>query len=225
MSISATRLAHLTPSDRAIFATNARLISCLVTESLLKALYIPIVGFKINGIAVVLLGEFDAPPRPYQSKDILAIVALQDIPFLDKESEGSYERKIGLLDPLDMVPFIFEVSRGFSGPASEHDDLSAAILNTLCQQGWDIEGSTCLQPCKNATSIWEKFGSSLNLDKSLVQSISTEFSSSVKWQTHAYENPPPAPQFSSSSIAWEQSIVEGHPTHPVRKPSFPRGRD
>lgn len=119
MSISATRLAHLTPSDRAIFATNARLISCLVTESLLKALYIPIAGFEIIGVAVVLFGEFDAPPRIYQSKDILAIVALHGIPFLREESTGSFERKIGLLDPLDMVPLIFEISHDYNGPATE----------------------------------------------------------------------------------------------------------
>ncbi|KAG6880105.1 hypothetical protein C0992_005812 [Termitomyces sp. T32_za158] len=172
-----------------------------------EAFYIPIVGFEIVGVAVVLLCGFDAP-RSYQSKDILAIVALHDIPFLHEDTTGSGERKIGLLDPLDMMPLIFEISHGFGGPATEHDNLSEAILKNLCQQGWDIAASTCLEPCRSVASIWEKFGSSLNLDQSLVKAISTEFSSSVKWQTHAYENPPPAPQFSSSSIAWEQSIVE-----------------
>lgn len=31
-----------------------------------------------------------------------------------------------------------------------------------------------------------------------------------------YENPLICPTLSSSAIEWEQSIVEGHPTHPVR---------
>ncbi|KAG6888932.1 hypothetical protein C0995_004945 [Termitomyces sp. Mi166 len=216
MSISATRLAHLNPSDRAIFATNARLISCFVTESLLKALYIPIFGFKIAGVAVVLLGDFDAPPRSYESKDILAIVVLHHIPLLH-ESTGASERKISLLDPLDMVPIIFEISHGFGGPATEHDDLSAVILSALSAQGWDIAISTRLKLCKSAVSIWEKFASSLNLDKNLIKDISAEFLSSVKWQTYSYRNPPHAPQLSSSSIEWEQSIVEGHPTHPMHK--------
>jgi hypothetical protein len=31
-----------------------------------------------------------------------------------------------------------------------------------------------------------------------------------------YENPPVCPTVFSSAIEWEQSIIEGHPTHPVR---------
>ncbi|KAG5718892.1 hypothetical protein E4T56_gene17381, partial [Termitomyces sp. T112] len=220
MSIPATRLALLNPSDRAIFVTNARLISCLVTESLLKALYVPIFGVETVGVAVVLLGDFDAPPRSYESEDILAIVALHHVPLLHEESTGSSERKIGLLDPLDMVPFIFEISHGFSGPASEYDGLSEATLSALSGQGWDIAISTRLTLCKSAVSIWEKFGSSLDLDRTLIKDISNELFNSVKWQTFSYEDPPPAPEFSSPSIEWEQSIVEGHPTHPMHKLRF-----
>lgn len=32
---------------------------------------------------------------------------------------------------------------------------------------------------------------------------------------YSFENPPPAPTFDSPSIDWEESIVEGHPTHPA----------
>lgn len=32
---------------------------------------------------------------------------------------------------------------------------------------------------------------------------------------YSFENPPVAPTFDSPSIDWEESIVEGHPTHPV----------
>ena len=33
---------------------------------------------------------------------------------------------------------------------------------------------------------------------------------------YTYEHPPAAPSFESTSIEWEQSIVEGHPIYPVR---------
>lgn len=32
---------------------------------------------------------------------------------------------------------------------------------------------------------------------------------------YSFENPPPPPTFDSPSIDWEESIIEGHPTHPV----------
>jgi len=35
-----------------------------------------------------------------------------------------------------------------------------------------------------------------------------------------YENPPVCPTVFSSAIEWEQSIIEGHPAHPVRSSSL-----
>ncbi|KAG6837247.1 hypothetical protein H0H93_012642 [Arthromyces matolae] len=213
----ATRLAHLTPSDRAIFATNARLVSCLVTESLLKALYIPIYGFDITGVAVVLLSESNDTQTSYKTKDILTIVALHNVPLLH-EPTGASSQEISLLDPLDMLPIIFEVStEANTSTVIEHADLTTAIMSTLSGQGWDISISTHLFPSRSAVSIWEKFASSIKLDNRLLHEISDELLSSVKWQAYSYEHPPLSPQFTSPSIEWEQSIVEGHPTHPMHK--------
>ncbi|KAG6857212.1 hypothetical protein H0H87_007631 [Tephrocybe sp. NHM501043] len=216
MAISATRLAGLNPSDRAVFATNARLISCLVTESLLQALFIPIFGFEAIGVALVLLGDPGTTELSYHSKDILAIVALSNIPLFHDGNTGCSLKKISLLDPLDMMPMIFEISEVGSNGSTEHVGLTDSILNALSKEGWD---TTSLQLAlnRNPVSVWEKFGSSSNLDSTLLQEISNEFLSSIKWQTYSYENPPLAPQFISPSIEWEQSIVEGHPTHPMHK--------
>ncbi|KAG6830045.1 hypothetical protein H0H92_002463 [Tricholoma furcatifolium] len=221
MPVSAARLACLDPNDRAIFATNARLISCLVTESLLKAFYLPIHGSKsIQGIAVVLLGDYDAPSeRIYDSKDILAVVALGNVPLLHREDPT--KRKISLLDPLDMMPWIFEISTVISSETvDEPPDLTSAMLGALREQGWNIPTTTQLLLPKNPTAIWEKFGTSINLERNLLKEISNELISSVKWQTYSYENPPAAPQFTYESVEWEQSIVEGHPTHPMHKTRY-----
>ena len=38
----------------------------------------------------------------------------------------------------------------------------------------------------------------------------------IQFLEYSYNFPPTAPSFDDPSIVWEQSIVEGHPTHPVR---------
>jgi hypothetical protein len=67
--------------------------------------------------------------------------------------------------------------------------------------------------------LWEKFANSIDLDPATRSAISDELGSSVRWQAYSYDHPPNAPMLLSPSIDWEQSIVEGHPTHPVRVPS------
>ena len=37
---------------------------------------------------------------------------------------------------------------------------------------------------------------------------------------YSYQHPPEALSLESTSIEWEQSIIEGHPTHPVRRDSM-----
>jgi hypothetical protein len=69
--------------------------------------------------------------------------------------------------------------------------------------------------------------------------LAEEISSSYLWQSAAsslerfhgahvlflfsgavYESPPDCPTIFSPAIEWEQSIIEGHPTHPVRSVCF-----
>jgi len=132
MSISALRLAGLNPGDRATFAVNARLISCLVTESLLRALYIPIHGFEATGICVLLGNNVSSEPpsqRPYASKDILAIVPLRDVPIFRHDGTDARGKEIGLLDPLDMFPLVFEVD----ADGLEAREAEVSLVHFYCQ--------------------------------------------------------------------------------------------
>jgi len=254
MSVTAVRLARLSPGDRATFATSARLLSCLVTESLLRALYIPIRGFEGNGICVILNSNVSSEPpspQPYTSKDIFAVIPLYDVPVFKHDGTDPRAKEISLLDPLDMMPLVFQVDPNgmentdmnvllsFSCQSPIPDllfpqyiDLSDIILNVLSGPGWALSKSTPLFTSQSSVSLWEKFGMSIGLQDALLKEISAELESSVKWQgmshdfdngshlidftsEHSYKHPPPAPQFTSPSIQWEQSIVEGHPTHPV----------
>jgi hypothetical protein len=110
------RLSALNPADRAAFATACRLFSCIVTESLVRALYIdlPPAGFEACGVAVILSGDKSAQPppaidSPYEQKDILAVLPLRHIPVFKHDGTDPRGPEIGLLDPMDMIPIVFQL--------------------------------------------------------------------------------------------------------------------
>ncbi|KAJ7220103.1 IucC family-domain-containing protein [Mycena pura] len=215
----------LPPAQRAAFGTAARLLSCLVTESLVRAIYVELSsGDRDNtfsAAAVCLLGDVSARPPPdvavpYKASDILAIVPLVHVPVFKHDGTDPRGREIGLLDPMDMLPLVFEFTTGAS-PASDHAALAKTLLKTIHGPGWDLSGAPPLVPLRSPLLLWETFGRSMNIQDDVLKDITAEFESSVLWQQHSFENPPLAPQFSDPSIVWEQSIVEGHPTHPMHK--------
>ena len=103
-------------AERASFATTARLLSCLVTESLVRAIFVPLQWSDCVGIGVVLKAPIVAtiPIHNCRQEDVLAIVLLRHVPVLKTDSESSDEpragKEIGLLDPLDMFPLVLVIS-------------------------------------------------------------------------------------------------------------------
>ena len=82
--------------------------------------------------------------------------------------------------------------------------------------------------------LWKQFADAFGVDEDIQEVVAEELQSSVAWQRecflphqavlsredscteYSYKHPPQhAPVFESPSIAWEQCIIEGHPTHPV----------
>ena len=107
-----TSARYLEPTARAVFATSSRLLSCLVTESLVRALYFNIEGFEAIGICVILSGSVSARSAPplevsYELQDVFAVVPLRHIPVFKHDSSDPRGQEIGLLDPLDMLPLVF----------------------------------------------------------------------------------------------------------------------
>ncbi|KAF5366545.1 hypothetical protein D9758_008969 [Tetrapyrgos nigripes] len=221
--------ARLPPGPRAAFATSSRLISCLVTESLVRAIYFPLKSNDATGFAVLLSGSLSSrPPQPIdqpysiknEEEDILGIVPLRYVPVFKHDGSDPRGKEIGLLDPLDMVAVVFEIQQGEDGD-TEVPLIKAILTNLSNRPGWDLSGlsssSLSFVPSKSPLSIWNKFAKSFNVEEEMVKSIAEEFDSSVKWQQYSFEHPPKAATFDSPSIDWEQSIVEGHPTHPMHK--------
>jgi hypothetical protein len=111
-------------AERASFATTARLLSCLVTESLVRAIFLPLQWSDCVGIGVVLKAPIATiPTHNYKQGDVLAIVLLRHVPVLKTDSESSDEpragKEIGLLDPLDMFPSVLAISG--DGESSENE--------------------------------------------------------------------------------------------------------
>ncbi|KAJ6466581.1 IucC family-domain-containing protein [Mycena vitilis] len=213
---------ELPPADRAAFGTAARMLSCLVTESLARGIYLKLAdGLDATGICVVLLADVSSRPPPdiataYTPENILAVIPLRHVPVFKHDSADPRGQEIGLLDPMDMLPLVFESSSEGTQPG-EHATLVTAITKGIAGPGWDLSGASPLVPLRSPLFLWEAFGRSMKIQETILKDITAEFESSVLWQKYSFENPPLAPQFSSPSIDWEQSIVEGHPTHPMHK--------
>lgn len=102
-------------AERASFATTARLLSCLVTESLVRAIFVPLQWSDCVGIGVVLNAPVATTIPTHNCKqegdDVLAIVLLRHVPVLKTDSgDEPRGKEIGLLDPLDMFPLVLVIS-------------------------------------------------------------------------------------------------------------------
>ncbi|KIK67840.1 hypothetical protein GYMLUDRAFT_238041 [Collybiopsis luxurians FD-317 M1] len=218
---------QLEPASRAAHAIWSRLLSCLVTESLLRAFYLPIpsnIASPAAGIMVVLstslISEKPLITRDLVASDIYAIVPLYREPVLKGENllqrHGS---PIALVDPLDMFPEIYELTTSSSITSESHhvNKFHAAVFSVLIPPPWKLHSNAILSPIEDPILLWSRFAHELVLSTAQKKSIQDELASSLHWQRIAYENAPVCPSLRSPSIEWEQSLVEGHPTHPMHR--------
>lgn len=180
----ATRLAHLAPLQRAEFAVTARLLSCLVTESLLRALYFSLSDSGATGFALVLLHDptsYEVASTKWQLTDVFAFIPLQGTPILTDCEDDSMIREIALLDPLDMVPLPLVISKCENG-TNNSLALTTAILDTLNAHDWFTQSRKQLEICWDPVFYWRIYARFANLTGDLTEEIAHEFANSVKWQ-------------------------------------------
>jgi hypothetical protein len=111
VSVSLSFHSQVMPSssaELAAFATITRLLSCLVTESLVRAIFIPLQWSNCVGIGVVLKPYKST--APYSQEDILSITLLRYVPILKPGSRDLPGYEVGLLDPRDMYPLLLVTS-------------------------------------------------------------------------------------------------------------------
>ncbi|KAF8273321.1 hypothetical protein EI94DRAFT_1300222 [Lactarius quietus] len=158
------------------------------------------------------MNEHHVLTRSLQPVDVFAIIPLHQEPIFSGTNTRR-GRPMWLLDPLDMLPFIFEMSTRDAG-SDGVPSLQKAILPSLASLPWQLEEPAFLSQNRDPLHWWRKISTNVVSRGDINVSLAEELSSSHIWQRAVYENPPPCPTISSSAIQWEQSIVEGHPTHP-----------
>jgi len=100
------------PRERAAFAGMSRLISCLVTEQVLPALYFALDASETLARGFMLVGSI--PGRSgdnwiLHADNIFIIVPLCHMPVFGRGTIADTGRPIELVDPLDMLPFVYQV--------------------------------------------------------------------------------------------------------------------
>ena len=110
------------PKEHANFATAARVLSCLVSESLVPAVYRPLrqTNFKLNvaGFATIFKGGVSLDHSAFEVDNILAIVPLHHAPIFKHDADHRHGHQIGLLNPLDMMFAVYETRN----PQNENND-------------------------------------------------------------------------------------------------------
>ncbi|KAF9484378.1 hypothetical protein BDN70DRAFT_903720 [Pholiota conissans] len=215
----------LPPQDHARFAVISRLISCLVTEQILRAFYIEFPDPILNatGVMVVLsihtISENINAYRAFRSEDIFVMIPLHHSPVFKEYQARKHGQLIGLVDPLDMMPIVYEICKGDQQdhavcPNLLDDDFVRPIFDCLKPPPWDMSARGSLQRISDPVTLWRKLLEGLVISDNLLE---FPMSPAETFPALAYENPPLCPRLDSPAIAWEQSLVAGHPTHPVSK--------
>ena len=180
----------------------------MVTESLLHAFYIPIYSEEARGVCIILsthvmgVGEHDILTRALRPEDIFAILPLHQEPVFSG-ALTRHGRPIWLLDPLDMIPSIFELSSkevglveyvwfhllgSYSGPFTYlcQRDLQKSILSCLVPPPWQLEDSVALAVNLDPLHWWRKFAANVKMGPDINTDLAEELSSSYMWQSAVF---------------------------------------
>jgi hypothetical protein len=189
-------LSNLDPFKRAQFATIARLISCLVTESLLPALYWPVSHTNATGFAVILTPDSEVESgRNGLIGKILCIIPLHHPPIFKNEGHIDLGEEISLLDPLDMIPLAFTVGMK-SGPEARFSmcstdlqlkETSSSLVPLLLDVFQSIIGvqldEDIIYQVNDPLVIWHRFSNNSDVDQNIKEDIADDLASAVKWQS------------------------------------------
>jgi len=109
----------LRPKEHAAFAVSSRLVSCIVTEQLLTAVFLPIQDVPDLAGAMVILNhsrQLKLDSFSIRPDEVFALVPLHHPPVVEKPPIiGCDTYWVTLVDPLDMVPMVFRFANHGGG--------------------------------------------------------------------------------------------------------------
>ncbi|PVU86627.1 hypothetical protein BB561_006635 [Smittium simulii] len=125
------------------------------------------------------------------------VFQLEKMPILKKEISTNIF-SVGIIDSQEFSYYHWHIKGFFETSSSDYD------LNKYRITDPNI--------------IMKQLGFWLNSDKKIIDQVCNELDSSVQHQRYRYENPPKTPDIETwKSIDWENSILEGHATHPMHR--------
>ncbi|KAI9480956.1 MAG: IucC family-domain-containing protein [Benjaminiella poitrasii] len=203
----------------ASFATTSRLVACLTSEALVPVYFVPSSAEKegLTGICLLLepvKTETDIPSQ-VTPESVLAVVPLRGMPIVNNQAcalwNGVRCPRIDLVDNLDMLSHIYSVD--FSEATHNASEHVKQVLQTVLSK----QAEFSLKDNYDAVQLWTRFAEVYGVNNKLKEQISQELASSILFQKYTYDHPKKLPTLNSSTVAWEQSVVEGHATHPMHK--------
>ncbi|KAJ2547285.1 hypothetical protein EV175_005283 [Coemansia sp. RSA 1933] len=188
---------------RTCFATMSRLLTCLVNEKLVSGWYVRCAATPDASFLLVSSPKCGHPPLTecaIWSKGSL-VFQLRHRPMVDAVVDSRWRnvRHVQMLDPEDLGVWVWRTS---------------AV--DLDQGKW--MGTVVTSPLELLRLVGEWNG----LEPDVERGIREELESSMAHQMHAFAHRKEQPQLTlrSSAMEWEQSIVEGHATHPMHRSRF-----
>ncbi|KAJ2493243.1 hypothetical protein IWW37_000706 [Coemansia sp. RSA 2050] len=175
-------------AKRALHATVSRLLTCLVNEQIVDGYYVDYSSSDVSNYIFVV--PHGSTPGTWAKCSIISQVFHK--PVLAKSPlEGSANvYRVCLLDPEEVGADQWIQQREYS----------------------------CIVPITKVTQIMRLVGEWISCDPAVIEPICNELSSSVENQISAYAHRKPEPNIlTSTAIEWEQSLVEGHATHPMHR--------
>ncbi|KNE54664.1 hypothetical protein AMAG_00622 [Allomyces macrogynus ATCC 38327] len=208
---------------KAQFATASRLIACLVNEALVHATLLDSAPIALNTpehaapVKSVIKASISAPTPPRTS---LVAWARLEAPVAINSSTSS-SNVAAILVPLRVVP----LSRPGTAQIRclDPDDLVGNASFVLVPRGARTNGTrdgtdatTTVDPC----AVWDAVALWNQVPASNAAVIRDELASSAQIQAILFQHPPhhgKLPTLTSSSLDWENAVVEGHATHPMHR--------
>ncbi|KAJ3371544.1 hypothetical protein GGF31_003153 [Allomyces arbusculus] len=206
---------------KAQFATASRLIACLVNEALVHAILLDLVTIGLN------TAERAAPVKSAPNSSISAPAARTppvawarlEAPVAIRSTSSS--KVAAILVPLRVVPPTRPDNAQIR--CLDPDDLVSNASFVVVPRHGRTNGSrtgadatTTVDPCAvwNIVALWNQ------VPASNAAVIRDELASSAQIQAILFKHPPhhgKLPILTSSSLDWENAVVEGHATHPMHR--------
>ncbi len=175
-------------------ATMSRFLACLVNEGL-------VLGNIMVGISpTASLGN---------GRESLKLLALRE---RDIASDAQYD---AITADVQTAKYLVLLKRF---PMVRDSDKSRSALIDPCDFSSVVVDISKLEQVTDVGVIMKQIGEWNNYEPNVIDNICAEMANSIEHQTYRYRHPPSIKLTADSPlIDWEQSIIEGHPTHPMHR--------